>query len=97
MKCNCTDWGVNMPKLEAQAEFCANQSSGPKWDGEPFTHCPWCGLPLLVSGFVPVFRTLADIEAMEKMTQPLSDASSARPLWQPVVYSAVSTGGKVDE
>lgn len=27
----------------AQQGFCSNQSGGPKYDGEFFTHCPFCG------------------------------------------------------
>jgi hypothetical protein len=49
LKCDCEGWQKNFPAIKAQAIFCALQSAGPKYDGDKFKFCPWCGSELMNS------------------------------------------------
>ncbi len=33
----------DMKLIFAQQGFCSNQSGAPKYDGDTFSHCPFCG------------------------------------------------------
>lgn len=72
MKCSCNAWRENIPKLDAQQIFCANQLAAPKWDGECFTYCPWCGKRLHDAEFIPVIKTAREIQEYSR----IADSSS---------------------
>jgi hypothetical protein len=46
-ECNCEEWKNSMPQITAAQTFCALQAAGPKYTGEPFQFCPWCGQRLI--------------------------------------------------
>ena len=48
MKCDCSDWKLNIDKVNAplilQVARSGFQTAG--YDGVPFKYCPWCSKPL---------------------------------------------------
>lgn len=45
--CNCDDWKVNIPKLNAPWTFIVARNPEHKgYDGKPFVYCPWCSKSL---------------------------------------------------
>jgi len=39
----CSGWNKSMDRLQDQQVFCSIQSAAPKYTGEKFKYCPWCG------------------------------------------------------
>lgn len=47
MPCHCEGWQKNWEQLKDQQVFCAYQTAGPKYTGDRFVFCPWCGRNIL--------------------------------------------------
>ena len=66
-KCECYNWKKNIKKLDNMQLFCSNQIAAPKWDGDIFEFCPWCGqkLKLQIMDIYPD-RNITEIYENEK-------------------------------
>lgn len=49
-QCNNEKHNDDMKLIFAQQMFCENQSGYPDYDGETFSHCPFCGIKLEEGG-----------------------------------------------
>ena len=44
--CTCEDWEIGVSSLNAILSLSALRGSSPKYSGEEFRYCPWCGSKL---------------------------------------------------
>ena len=46
LECDCVEWRKNFQQIKEIMLFCQNQTAAPKYAGDIFRYCPWCGKKL---------------------------------------------------